>query len=228
MFRKRKRSLYLSSQKGQGMTEFIVIVALIAIAAILVIVLFGDNIRKQFGKSGNAVGGKEAKGVTDTAKVGKESDEKDLSNFADEIEKPPPQPPPPPLANPGDVMGHDVRHHIGDGIYSAALGGGSLENEGTSFNVNFEMSQDMIDYANQANGGFVYLHYDCWGVDWDQNSISLGGNTIGNIQNGSNIIAVSADSLGAGSHDLTFISQGSGGQYDDFEVSGIEIGYSAE
>ena len=35
----------LRGRKGQGMTEYIIIVALIAIAAIGVVSLFGDNIR---------------------------------------------------------------------------------------------------------------------------------------------------------------------------------------
>ncbi len=43
--------------RGQGMTEYIIIVALIAIAAIGVITLFGDNIRKLFGASAAALAG---------------------------------------------------------------------------------------------------------------------------------------------------------------------------
>ena len=37
--------------RGQGMTEYIIIVALIAIAAIAVVTLFGDNIRRLFATS---------------------------------------------------------------------------------------------------------------------------------------------------------------------------------
>ncbi|MBM4377791.1 MAG: hypothetical protein FJ086_00560 [Deltaproteobacteria bacterium] len=44
-------------KRGQGMTEYIIIVALIAIAAIGVVTLFGDNIRKLFGTSANALQG---------------------------------------------------------------------------------------------------------------------------------------------------------------------------
>ena len=47
----------LRRNRGQGMTEYIIIVALIAIAAIGVITLFGDNIRKLFGTSANALAG---------------------------------------------------------------------------------------------------------------------------------------------------------------------------
>lgn len=43
--------------RGQGMTEYIIIVALIAIAAIGVITLFGDNIRRLFGASADALTG---------------------------------------------------------------------------------------------------------------------------------------------------------------------------
>jgi Flp pilus assembly pilin Flp len=43
--------------RGQGMTEYIIIVALIAIAAIGVITLFGDNIKALFGMSSDALSG---------------------------------------------------------------------------------------------------------------------------------------------------------------------------
>lgn len=45
------------ARKGQGMTEYIIIVALIAIAAIGVITLFGDNIRVLFGAAADATAG---------------------------------------------------------------------------------------------------------------------------------------------------------------------------
>ncbi len=44
-------------RRGQGMTEYIIIVALIAIAAIGVITLFGNNIRRLFGASADALAG---------------------------------------------------------------------------------------------------------------------------------------------------------------------------
>src|SRR3954447_13002357 len=47
----------MRKNRGQGMTEYIIIVALIAIAAIGVISLFGDNIRKLFGASADALAG---------------------------------------------------------------------------------------------------------------------------------------------------------------------------
>ena len=53
---KTKKNL-LKRSRGQGMTEYIIIVALIAIAAIGVVTLFGDNIKALFGASANALAG---------------------------------------------------------------------------------------------------------------------------------------------------------------------------
>lgn len=53
-----QRRNLLRRKRGQGMTEYIIIVALIAIAAIGVITLFGENIRRLFGASTDALAGK--------------------------------------------------------------------------------------------------------------------------------------------------------------------------
>ena len=56
-----RRGLFLkANRRGQGMTETIIIVALIAIAAIGVVSLFGDDIRALFATSTNALAGEEA------------------------------------------------------------------------------------------------------------------------------------------------------------------------
>jgi Flp pilus assembly pilin Flp len=57
----------LGTRRGQGMTEYIIIVALIAIAAIGVITLFGNNIRKLFGASAEALAGDE--NVSNTGEI---------------------------------------------------------------------------------------------------------------------------------------------------------------
>jgi Flp pilus assembly pilin Flp len=44
-------------RKAQGMTEYIIIVALIAIAAIGVVTLFGNNLRRIFGTANDALAG---------------------------------------------------------------------------------------------------------------------------------------------------------------------------
>ena len=67
-------------RRGQGMTEYIIIVALIAIAAIGVITLFGNNIRRLFGASADALAGQTS--VTSGAKTTNEAlKTKDLKSF---------------------------------------------------------------------------------------------------------------------------------------------------
>jgi pilus assembly protein Flp/PilA len=72
----------LRKRRGQGMTEYIIIVALIAIAAIGVVGLFGDNIRDLFATSANALAGNEqaeSKAVESDEKLFKH---KNLKKFA--------------------------------------------------------------------------------------------------------------------------------------------------
>lgn len=75
------RNNLLARKRGQGMTEYIIIVALIAIAAIGVITLFGENIRRLFGASTEALSGN-----TDVSAETKNREEKletqrNLENF---------------------------------------------------------------------------------------------------------------------------------------------------
>ncbi|MBE2248548.1 MAG: hypothetical protein IAE78_03290 [Myxococcus sp.] len=74
----------LSKRRGQGMTEYIIIVALIAIAAIGVITLFGDNLRKLFGAASNAIAGEESvTPATKTFKAAGVDTRKTLSTFGE-------------------------------------------------------------------------------------------------------------------------------------------------
>lgn len=71
-----------SKRRGQGMTEYIIIVALIAIAAIGVITLFGNNLRKLFGQSADALAGNaDVKNDADARKAALEK--KKLDNFGE-------------------------------------------------------------------------------------------------------------------------------------------------
>ena len=71
-------------QLGQGMTEYIIIVALIAIAAIVVYNLFGDTVRGQVGDMAAELGGQAAtnQGAAAGTAAGTEaSADYDLGNF---------------------------------------------------------------------------------------------------------------------------------------------------
>lgn len=77
-----KKLVQSKKRRGQGMTEYIIIVALIAIAAIAVVTLFGNNIRKVFGASSDALAGDTA--VTNTgAKSTNVTKLKTLTNFGE-------------------------------------------------------------------------------------------------------------------------------------------------
>jgi Flp pilus assembly pilin Flp len=74
-------------QMGQGMTEYIIIVALIAIAAIAVYGFFGDTIRGQVGAMSQELAGQDgtgAQGKSTTAAgnaAGAASDKKTLGDY---------------------------------------------------------------------------------------------------------------------------------------------------
>ena len=55
-----KKMIRRNAKRGQGMTEYIIIVALIAIAAIGIISLFGDNIRRLFAMSADSLAGNDS------------------------------------------------------------------------------------------------------------------------------------------------------------------------
>jgi pilus assembly protein Flp/PilA len=68
---------FLKSQSGQGMTEYLIIVALIAIAAIGVVTVFGNDIRELFSASTGALTGQAT--TANTQKAGVKN--KTLKNF---------------------------------------------------------------------------------------------------------------------------------------------------
>lgn len=78
---------FVHSQRGQGMTEYIVIVALIAIAAIAVYQYFGDTVRYQTAAMAYELAGKDGTTAKDKAGTAadtagkKENASRNLSNF---------------------------------------------------------------------------------------------------------------------------------------------------
>ena len=69
-------------QLGQGMTEYIIIVALIAIAAIAVYSIFGDTVRTQVGNMSKELAGKKGDTEADTSKIGDATKSKGLDDFS--------------------------------------------------------------------------------------------------------------------------------------------------
>lgn len=84
--RDRKPQQTLNRQSGQGMTEYIVIVALIAVAAIGVVTAFGDNVREVFATSTDALAGEGKEARTQEASSGVRQS-RSLKDFAVEAKK---------------------------------------------------------------------------------------------------------------------------------------------
>ncbi len=71
----------MRNESGQGMTEYIIIVALIAIAAIGVVTVFGDNVRALFGASVDALAGEVTEPATSTESG--TADRRNITDFTD-------------------------------------------------------------------------------------------------------------------------------------------------
>ncbi len=68
--------------RGQGMTEYVVVVALVAVAAIAIIGVFGQQLRANFYSMTRALAGHESKTPDKSGGAEKQTEKKDLSNFA--------------------------------------------------------------------------------------------------------------------------------------------------
>jgi hypothetical protein len=119
------------------MNEVLIAVALIGVAAILAGVLFGDNIRSQFGKTGRAVGGYSTGDVGETEDWAKVAAHRDLSDFADGIM----EGEEPSLETGGDFQGH----------YTGNFGN-------TDMQASFSQDGDTI------SGWMIFTHNDLGGM----------------------------------------------------------------
>ncbi|MGB7630763.1 MAG: hypothetical protein WBM29_06720 [Candidatus Deferrimicrobium sp.] len=71
------------SRKGQGLTEYIIVVALVAVAGIGIVNIFGNQLRNQFNTIVKAMAGSTTATVESLAgKAGTEANQKNLSTYA--------------------------------------------------------------------------------------------------------------------------------------------------
>lgn len=78
------KKMFGRNRKGQGLTEYIIITALVAVAAIGIVNIFGNQLRNQFHTIVSAMSGKTDAKVTSLAgKSTKEANQKNLSNYAE-------------------------------------------------------------------------------------------------------------------------------------------------
>ncbi len=69
----------LRRKRGQGMTEYIIVIAIIAIGAILIIGVFGKQIKSTFGRISKALSGEEEAAAT--VDIGDVTERDTLGNF---------------------------------------------------------------------------------------------------------------------------------------------------
>ena len=69
------------SQSGQGMSEYLIIVALIAVAAIGVVTVFGRDIRELFSGTTDSLSGNQATNTAVKARVKKNKDIKSFGKY---------------------------------------------------------------------------------------------------------------------------------------------------
>jgi len=78
----------LTRKSGQGMTEYIIIIAIIAIGAILIVGIFGSQIKEVFSGIGASLGGQDKKTGDLTTKLGTEAAKKEsMDTFDDQAQK---------------------------------------------------------------------------------------------------------------------------------------------
>ena len=79
----RKENCSRRKRNGQGLTEYIIIVALVAIAAIGIVNIFGNQLRNQFSTIITAMSGSSQRKVESLAdQAQQETNKKTLSNYA--------------------------------------------------------------------------------------------------------------------------------------------------
>ena len=77
------RKAFGKNRKGQGLTEYIIVVALVAIAGIGIVNIFGNQLRNQFNTIVKAMAGSTTATVESLAgKAGTEANQKNLSTYA--------------------------------------------------------------------------------------------------------------------------------------------------
>ena len=68
-------------RRGQGMTEYIIIVCLVAIALVGIVTTYGNNLRRLFGAAVDVLSGNNGTAIKTVAAGAQGSGEKTLKNF---------------------------------------------------------------------------------------------------------------------------------------------------
>jgi hypothetical protein len=213
----------------------VILGAIIGIGGIGGVALFGSLIATLFGQVGQGWKGEDvdmsaADRLVDH--MGQDAElRRDMENFDNGLSpyvEPPPTPPPPPV--PSDPFAYSAAHHLGDNWASGTAGGYPLINEGLSYTINFDLTQEMIDWANYANDGKLRISFDAGGAGHARihndnvNRVLLDGHQLGTARNGHNVFHYDISNATPHRMSLTFTSGLLwGNEYDDYDFSNLTI-----
>lgn len=232
---------------AQALTEYVVLAAIIAVGVIVTVSLFGQatlGVFAQLGSAMNRDGEAPDKTAVDDALAGMEIDAaiaRNMRNFdLEDGGTPPPdsQPQPPPQPSPSPSQAYGGIHHLGNsGAPGTANPAGNVINEGLSYQITFTVTPEMIAYANQVDGGALFLSFSAGNHAGDYNNfinnegvnaVKLDGRTAGYAANGQNSIALDIGRLSPGQHTVTFTSGDLATTPDDFNITDIVIGHAGQ
>ena len=71
---KQKKSIFLGREKGQAVVEYVILIVVIALAALLVLTAFSDRLREMIAGVTNTLGGDAEASKGDTAEIIKDLD----------------------------------------------------------------------------------------------------------------------------------------------------------
>ena len=74
----------LRRKRGQGMTEYIIVIAIIAIGAIAIIGIFGKQIKHAFNRIGSAIDGTPVGGQGDAGATAEEGVQDNMNTFQED------------------------------------------------------------------------------------------------------------------------------------------------
>ena len=79
-----KKLMGMKRKSGQGMTEYIIIIAIIAIGAIMIVGIFGAQIKEVFSGIGGSLGGKDDKSGSLDAELDAEAETREQMDSYDD------------------------------------------------------------------------------------------------------------------------------------------------
>ena len=232
---------FLGKKEGQALTEYAIVASIVTIGGIGAIFLFGSFLLGIFARLGAAIRDE----TVDNAESQSafiytiEQDagvSRNMETFDDttlDVTGPPPEPATPPIAS--DPLAYVATHHVGDNWVPGSAGGESLMvNEGLNYNINFILTEDMINYANYASGGTLYLTFDAGGAgngfinDESVDTVLVNGQALGTAVNGHNVMTFDVNNASVGNQTLTFTSGMLATERDDYNFWNMMISYAPQ